>query len=645
MDALFLSFQEALVGKYSLERELGRGGMGVVYLAREVRLDRPVAIKLLPPELAAHETLRERFLREARIASRLSHPYIIPIHSVDEVAGFVFYVMAYVDGETLADRVRARGPLPPNAVSRIMREVAWALAYAHAQHVVHRDVKAANIMLERGTERALVMDFGIAQHRPLATTSADPSLSLGMTKGALGMTTGPNEVLGTPEYMSPEQACGEAVDGRSDLYSLGIVGWFALTGTLPFTGGAREVLAQQVSVAPPPVGTVASGVTRALGTTIDRCLAKDPSQRFATGEAVADALAQSLEKKEDVPVPLRVFLDARRNIPLFAIPAAGMMALGGTAVPMFVGGGNVAAGLVLGTAGIAMIAAPAVIMLARLRKVMRLGYGADDIVAAARALQERQREEFLYDFGTTPSTRERAFGALRIGGFAVAAAGAVGLAVSSAAASEIVGPIMVLGAYAGILGALVSSKWRRLRQGKPPRLAKIWNSRMGRGMVKLASINIGQRAIPADRPTELGIAMSAESLYDGFDKELKKSLGDVPAVLRGLESHARSMRARMADLDASIQDAQGNRGRELGAGATRDKLVEDLRSARAQAEQRLADVVSALETVRLGLLRLHAGAGSAESITQDLNAARALGDDVDRLIAGSREADKLLGSR
>src|SRR5688572_29006293 len=162
-DHLFLSFQEALVGRYSLERELGRGGMGVVYLAREVRLDRQVAIKLLPPELAAHATLRERFLREARTAARLSHPYIIPIHSVDDVGGFVFYVMAYIDGETLAERVRAHGPLPPHTATRVMREVAWALAYAHAQHVVHRDVKPANIMMERGTERALVMDFGIAR--------------------------------------------------------------------------------------------------------------------------------------------------------------------------------------------------------------------------------------------------------------------------------------------------------------------------------------------------------------------------------------------------------------------------------------------------------------------------------------------------
>src|SRR5256885_10041143 len=155
-DALFLAFQDAVAGTYSFQRELGRGGMGVVYLAREVRLDRSIAIKLLPPELAAIPKLRERFMREARMAARLSHPYIVPIHAVDEVGDFVFYVMAYVDGETLAQRVASRGPLSPGDTTRLMREVAWALAYAHAQGVVHRDVKPANILLERGSERAMV---------------------------------------------------------------------------------------------------------------------------------------------------------------------------------------------------------------------------------------------------------------------------------------------------------------------------------------------------------------------------------------------------------------------------------------------------------------------------------------------------------
>ena len=128
-DPLFLAFQSAVAGRYSLDRELGRGGMGIVYLAREVDLDRPVAIKLLPPERAANDRLkRDRFLQEARTAAKLSHPNIIPIHAVDEAGDFVFFVMAYVDGETLAERVRTRGPLPPSEAARVLREVAWALA-------------------------------------------------------------------------------------------------------------------------------------------------------------------------------------------------------------------------------------------------------------------------------------------------------------------------------------------------------------------------------------------------------------------------------------------------------------------------------------------------------------------------------------
>src|SRR2546423_12281202 len=160
-DRLFLDFQGAVAGRYSLERELGRGGMGVVYLAREVRLDRPVAIKLLPPTKASDPKLRERFLREARTAAKLSHPNIIPIHAVEEIGEFVFFAMAYVEGETLTDRVRNRGPMAPSEASRVLRDVAWALAYAHGQGVIHRDVKPDNILLENGG-RVLVADFGIA---------------------------------------------------------------------------------------------------------------------------------------------------------------------------------------------------------------------------------------------------------------------------------------------------------------------------------------------------------------------------------------------------------------------------------------------------------------------------------------------------
>src|SRR5882672_11629847 len=150
-DRLFIDFQTALAGRYSLERELGRGGMGIVYLARDLRLERVVAIKLLPPDRARATADRERFVREARTAAQLSHPHIIPIHAVEEVGDFVFFVMSFIDGETLGARVRRDGPLKPHDAARILREVAWALAYAHGQGVVHRDVKPDNILLEHGS--------------------------------------------------------------------------------------------------------------------------------------------------------------------------------------------------------------------------------------------------------------------------------------------------------------------------------------------------------------------------------------------------------------------------------------------------------------------------------------------------------------
>ncbi|MGH7689871.1 MAG: serine/threonine-protein kinase, partial [Gemmatimonadaceae bacterium] len=226
-DPLFVEFQLAVAGRYSIERELGRGGMGVVYLAHEVHLDRPVAIKLLPPDRARDPALRERFLREARMAAKLSHPNIISIHTVDEASGFVFYVMAYVEGETLAERVRARGPLPNSEGARILRDVAWALAHAHSQGLVHRDVKPDNILLEQGTGRVMVGDFGIA---------------------AVASDASGDGVSGTPEFMSPEQALGREVDGRSDLYSLGATAFYAMTGRLPFEGATpTEVLARQVT--------------------------------------------------------------------------------------------------------------------------------------------------------------------------------------------------------------------------------------------------------------------------------------------------------------------------------------------------------------------------------------------------------------
>src|SRR5687768_6598763 len=213
----FLDLQAALAGEYYLQRERGRVGMGVVYLARDVQLDRDVAIKVLPTDVAHSATARERFMREARTAAGLSHPHIVPIHRVGEAGGFVLFVMSYVEGETLGERLRTRGPLPSNEATRVLREVAWALAYAHGRGIVHRDVKPDNIMLEARTGRALVTDFGIAHSGGEPGPAGDPGL-----------------IMGTANFMSPEQGSSEAVDGRSDIYALGVVGFLAVSGRLPF---------------------------------------------------------------------------------------------------------------------------------------------------------------------------------------------------------------------------------------------------------------------------------------------------------------------------------------------------------------------------------------------------------------------------
>ena len=270
----------ALAPDFALAREIGRGGMGVVYEGVDVKLERPVAIKVLPEVLGDVPDVRERFLREARTAAKLSHQNIVPIYRADESGGVVFIVMALVDGDSLADRLAARGALPPRELVPLLRDVAAALDHAHAHGIVHRDVKPENILIERSTGRAMVTDFGIAR-----VAEAKPLTATG-------------QVLGTVHYMSPEQVSGEPVDGRSDQYSLGVVAFRALTGRLPFDNeSASAVLVAHVIKAPPKVRDVAPNAPQVLAELIDRCLAKNPAERNDQGSAIAplfdDALAES----------------------------------------------------------------------------------------------------------------------------------------------------------------------------------------------------------------------------------------------------------------------------------------------------------------------------------------------------------------
>ena len=289
------AIRRSLGDRYSLERELGRGGMGTVYLARDIRLDRPVALKILLPEFATQAGLRDRFLRETRTAASFSHPNIVPVYAVEESADHLAYAMGLVEGETLTERVARAGPLPVRELVRIVKDVAHALAYAHGRGVVHRDIKPDNVMLERATGRALVLDFGISR----SMTHAAPTSS---------NLTRVGEVVGTPEYMSPEQASGDTVDGRSDLYSLGLTAYYAATGQTAMTGeSTQKILVRQLTERVPPVIEARPDLPPVLAAAIDRCLEKDPADRFATAEALVEEIDAAQLGEKEIPLPVRLF--------------------------------------------------------------------------------------------------------------------------------------------------------------------------------------------------------------------------------------------------------------------------------------------------------------------------------------------------
>jgi tRNA A-37 threonylcarbamoyl transferase component Bud32 len=277
----------ALGDVYTIESEIGRGGMGVVYRARDEKLKRLVAIKVLPPELAYRPDIRARFVREAETAAGISHPHIVPIHSVGEADDLVYFVMGLVEGESLAVRLKRRGRLSVDESRRIFKETADALYAAHQQGVIHRDVKPDNILLEGTRGRVMVTDFGIAK-----------ALS-----AAGGTLTEAGIAIGTPAFMSPEQAAGEReIDGRSDLYSLGVVAYQMLSGELPFQAPTVPgLLMKQISEEAVPVDRKRADIPKDLTQSVMRCLEKDPERRWPN----AEALRRALESGTYTPPPLR----------------------------------------------------------------------------------------------------------------------------------------------------------------------------------------------------------------------------------------------------------------------------------------------------------------------------------------------------
>jgi serine/threonine protein kinase len=276
-DELGTHVAQVLSANYELESEVGRGGMGIVYCAKDRRLKREIAIKVLPPELSFRADIRQRFLREAETAAQLNHPNIVPIYTVEERENLVYFVMAYIKGDNLGQRLQQHGPIPPVEVRRILREVGDALAYAHHRNVIHRDIKPDNIIIDEETGRAMVTDFGIAR---ALTDSGDSRLT------ATGM------AIGTPAYMSPEQSAGDhAIDGRSDLYSLGVVGYQMLCGQPPFVASnTPSMLVKHLSERPVPVDERWPDLPQDLARAVMICLEKDPNDRFPSAAAFSAAL-------------------------------------------------------------------------------------------------------------------------------------------------------------------------------------------------------------------------------------------------------------------------------------------------------------------------------------------------------------------
>ena len=631
-DTLFLEFQDALAGRYSLDRELGRGGMGIVYLAREVHLDRSVAIKLLPPERAAQPGLRDRFLREARLAAKLSHPNIIPIHSVEDREGFVFYVMAFVDGETLAQRVGARGPLSSTEGTRVLREVAWALAYAHAQGLVHRDVKPDNILLEGATNRVLVADFGIAA--AFADASADG-------------------ISGTPEFMSPEQVLGAPLDARSDLYGLGATAFYAFSGRFPFDGASvTEVLAKQVTEPAPPLASIGVVVPRKLAALVDRCLAKDPAHRPASAQSVAEQLGVAIEQRRELPVALRAFV--RRN---GRLDGGGTLVSAAVILPasLLI---SATAGLIAGFAAFfsGAVLFPIAYFTNAAYKLSLKGFAHQDLAPAYSTEMERAREELALErMLARPGLVERWLPSV-----ARVSATIFGVTIAVTLVESVTGlrvlswffdyrdfdpPMIfrVLGGWTAIAGAIAMLSTvtsialaQRRRDVDTEFWSRLWLGRAGKALFAFARKLMGKR-VPVSamthRATELSLGLAAEQLFESLPKATRTAIGDVPAILKRLQDDAQALRRRYDDLQEALA-AAGDVAESEG--------YADVRSARDEIHSRLGEAVGALETIRLNLLRLHAGSASVESLTTHLGIAAEVSEQVERLIAAHEEVDRSL---
>jgi len=618
---------EALGTAYTIEGEIGRGGMGVVYRARDERLQRRVAIKVLPPELAFQQDIRERFTREAQTAARLSHPHIVPIHTVGEGQGLVYFVMGYVEGESVAARIRRRGRLPAEEARRIMKEAADALSAAHAFSIIHRDIKPDNILLEGTRGRVMVTDFGIAK---------------ALSTGSGATLTGAGVAIGTPAFMSPEQAAGEReIDGRSDIYSLGIVTYQMLTAELPFTAPTvAGILMKQITEPAPDVRARRPDTPEDLALAVTRCLEKDPENRWPS----ADALRRALET---------------RTVTGYRPTGTGWRAR--PAEPVQSGGGGEAGrAMNRGSRPAATRQPPSPRPLPAPRP-SSAGVGRP---GGWRRSREASGEHSVPDTGE-PKIVQRVRG--QFASWAAVSLGCFGINLATGITEPwFLFPMFFMGI--GLLrnyGRLWQAgySWRDVLS-RPPAPDAIETT-----LVKGAAL---PRQLRPPSAEEYGAHMAAVQQVQGDRHAILKLLDRLPAAERKLlpevQQTANALYERASDLartlhamdsnldsqglaqidrrlaDLSQQAADPEQARRVGLLERQRQTIVDLRERRGQIASHLESCVLAMQNVRFDLLRLRSAGVAAVlgDLTQATQQAKALSRDVDNAIAAAGEIREAL---
>ena len=619
--------ERVLASTYELDREIGRGGMGIVYKAKDRRLKRLVAIKVLPPELAFRAEIRTRFLREAETAAQLSHPNIVPIYSVDERDGIVYFVMALVEGENLAVRLHAHGALSPGEARRILLEVAHALAYAHERGVVHRDIKPDNILLQSGDGRVLVTDFGIAR---------------AVTEGADSRLTATGMAIGTPAYMSPEQSTGDRqIDGRSDLYSLGVVGYQMLTGDPPFEAPSTPaLLVKHLSERPEPIISRRRGVPPDLERAVMLLLEKDPDLRFPSAAALAAALESgNVPELPEAPAPpVRAARTARPMAPApaeeeWTVSREEQIRWQDPRVVRFrkklgpyviVNSVIIISSILFGFNLVFFTAIWSVYMAFQYAKLWSDDFDWHDVLREPRdrmffdvVAEWFDNVRALWDKNKAAEVRARNQSKLRPG-------------------SNTYGALAAASPRTGRLSAPDAAR----RSGiQSPSVRQAANHRDDI-LRWVATLSKRDKSIVADVP------QTANALYDNIvalatnvatlDREVSPgAAAEVEAEISALEAQANPFDERASE----------ERVRRLAHLKRQRRAVADLESRRERARERLESCLLALENMRLDVIKLKAGSQTLQQITIVAERARELAREVDNAMYVADEMAKLRGGR